>query len=84
MAKQSIDQMEHYKRANRELDDKLKSSSNKIVEVEGQLDLSRSQLDKHKRNLESVQKELSEWKDREKNAKRSLKNKEQETITIES
>jgi len=75
--KQYQDQLEYYKRINRELDEKNKSLSNKIIEVDGQLDISKGQQDKLRRNYESLIKEAADSKEREKAARKILKTKEQ-------
>lgn len=44
------DQVEYYKRVSRELDDRAKAYSNKIIEMEGQMDIVKSQAEKVRRN----------------------------------
>lgn len=41
--------MDYYKRINRDLDEKCKQLSTKMIEVEGQLDLNRNMEEKHRR-----------------------------------
>jgi len=80
--KQYQDQLEYYKRINLELDEKNKSLSNKIIEVDGQLDISKGQQDKLRRNYESLIKEAADSKEREKAARKILKTKEQESLSM--
>ena len=56
------DQVEYYKRVNRELDDRTKTYSNKIIEMEGQMDIVKNQSEKVRRNNENLIKDLAESK----------------------
>ena len=76
--------MEYYKRTNRDQDEKLKTSTNKLMEIEGKLDLSRNQQDKIRRQYESSIKESVEAKEKEKMARKGLKLKEQEMLSMET
>jgi chromosome segregation ATPase len=76
--------VEYYKKINRELDEKNKNISNKLIEVEGQFELSRNQQDKLRRNLEASIKEAADAKEKEKTVKKALKSKEQESLSFES
>ena len=58
------DQVEYYKRANRELDDRTKTYSNKIIEMEGQMDIVKNQSEKVRRNNENLIKDLAESKEK--------------------
>ncbi len=44
------DQIEYYKRINREVDERAKTYSNKIIELEGQMDIVKSHSEKVRRN----------------------------------
>ncbi len=54
------------------------------METEGQLDLSRNQQDKIRRNLEASIREASDAKEKEKTARKALKTKEQEMLSMET
>lgn len=84
ISRQFQDQLQYYKRINRDQDEKIKSMSNKMMEIEGQLDLSRGQQDKIRRNYESSIKEAADAKQKEKSAKKALKVKEQEILSMET
>ncbi|CAM6005298.1 unnamed protein product [Sphagnum balticum] len=51
--------------------------------MEGQVEIARGQQDKYRRNSESVAKELADMKEKEKSARKGLKIKEQELLTLE-
>ena len=84
ISRQFQDQLQYYKRINRDQDEKIKNMSNKMMEIEGQLDLSRGQQDKIRRNYESSIKEAADAKQKEKSAKKALKVKEQEILSMET
>ena len=44
------------------MDEKAKSSSNKIIEMEGQMDITKNQAEKIRRNNENLIKDLTEAK----------------------
>jgi chromosome segregation ATPase len=51
LTKQHNTQLEYYKKMNKELDEKTKSQSARIIELESQLEMAKNQLEKAKRNL---------------------------------
>ena len=51
LTKQHNTQLEYYKKKNKEPDEKTKSQSARIIELESQLEMAKNQLEKAKRNL---------------------------------
>jgi len=57
--KQHASQIEYLKRVNKELEEKSKQNLARIIELESQLEMTKNQLEKSKRNLSSLEKELN-------------------------
>lgn len=76
MTKQHNTQVDYYKKLNKEMEDKTKQQSSRIIELESQLEMTKNQLEKLKRNLATTEKDLTDSRTKEKELKQSLKAKD--------
>ena len=58
------------------MEDKNKQHSSRIIELESQLEMTKNQLEKAKRNLASTEKDLNDSRNKEKELKQALKAKD--------
>ena len=58
------------------MEDKNKQHSSRIIELESQLEMTKNQLEKAKRNLASTEKDLNDCRNKEKELKQALKAKD--------
>lgn len=58
------------------MEDKTKQQSSRIIELESQLEMTKNQLEKLKRNLATTEKDLTDSRTKEKELKQSLKAKD--------
>jgi capsule polysaccharide export protein KpsE/RkpR len=77
MANEYKKEIDFQKKMVRDYEDKAKQQAIKIIEQEGQLEITKNGLDKAKRSLDNAHKEINELKEREKGLRKNLKVREE-------